>query len=52
MTVRTADKTESVLSDVLGFKKAGSYPSSVMGRPDILVYTTGEGGPGAEVHAH
>jgi len=34
----------------MGFKYAGSYPSADKENPDILVYETGEGGTGAEVH--
>ena len=50
LTVRKADKTEQVLTEVLGFKKTGSYPSFVDGMPEILVYSTGKGGPAGEVH--
>ena len=50
LTVRSASPTEKVLTEVLGFSLAGSYPSEVMDMPDILVYTTGAGGPAGEVH--
>lgn len=50
LTVRRASRTERVLTEILGFKKAGTYPSVLEGMPDILVYATGQGGPGAEVH--
>lgn len=50
LTVRYSDRTARVLTDVLGFRKKGSYPSSVEGQPEIVVYETGEGGSGAEVH--
>jgi glyoxalase family protein len=50
LTVRKTDKTARVLTDVLGFREIGHYPSTVVGQPDILVFSTGEGGTGAEVH--
>ncbi|WP_313891909.1 ring-cleaving dioxygenase [Psychrobacillus sp.] len=50
LTVRNATSTERVLTEVLGFTHAGSYPSDVAGMPDILVFTTGAGGPAGEVH--
>lgn len=50
LTVRKASPTEKVLTEILGFSLAGSYPSEVMDMPDILVYTTGAGGPAAEIH--
>jgi glyoxalase family protein len=34
----------------MGFKNVGSYPSVEGDYPELLVYTTGEGGSGAEVH--
>ncbi|GIP38701.1 putative ring-cleaving dioxygenase MhqA [Paenibacillus sp. J31TS4] len=42
--------TEQVLTEVMGLRLSGSYPSDVPGQPDILVYEMGEGGTGAEVH--
>ncbi|GAB6928797.1 ring-cleaving dioxygenase [Paenibacillus sp. JCM 10914] len=50
LTVPRADRTVSVLTDLMGFRQKGQYPSSVAGQPDILVLETGEGGSGAEVH--
>ncbi|KZO00508.1 ring-cleaving dioxygenase [Bacillus badius] len=50
LTVRYAEATAGVLTDVLGFRKKGQYPSAVAGQPDILVFETGEGGTGAEIH--
>lgn len=50
LTVRKATPTEKVLIDLLGFTLAGSYPSEASDMPDILVYTTGAGGPAGEVH--
>ncbi|MNE78805.1 putative ring-cleaving dioxygenase MhqA [compost metagenome] len=34
----------------MGFREKGKYPSTVKGQPDIIVFETGEGGSGAEVH--
>lgn len=50
LTVRYASRTSKVLTDLLGFREKGSYPSDLEGQPDVLVYETGEGGTGAEVH--
>ncbi|QOV09548.1 ring-cleaving dioxygenase [Viridibacillus arvi] len=50
LTVHIATPTETVLSKVLGFEKVGTYPSAIPNMPDIIVYTTGQGGAGAEVH--
>lgn len=36
--------------DVLGFREKGSYESDVENQPDILVFETGLGGSGAEIH--
>ena len=50
LTVRKAEQTQLVLTQVLGFKEVGSYPSLVEGMPEITVYATGKGGPASEVH--
>ncbi|KGP71699.1 ring-cleaving dioxygenase [Pontibacillus yanchengensis] len=50
LRVRSSKPTAKVLQDVLGFRYAGSYPSLEGDFPDVEVYTTGEGGAGAEVH--
>ncbi|WP_096435020.1 ring-cleaving dioxygenase [Alteribacter populi] len=51
LTVRKPDSTITVLTEILGFRKTDrSYASSVDDQSDILVYETGEGGNGAEVH--
>jgi glyoxalase family protein len=50
LTVRNPEPTLQVLTEVMGFRSHGSYPSPVEGQPDILVCATGAGGPGAEVH--
>ncbi|WP_075619287.1 ring-cleaving dioxygenase [Paenisporosarcina indica] len=50
LTVRKAQQTQVVLTEVLGFKKVGTYPSFIEGMPEITVYSTGKGGPASEVH--
>lgn len=50
LTVPKASITASVLTDVMGFRKKGTYPNFVKGQPDIIVFETGEGGTGAEIH--
>ncbi|WP_409291275.1 ring-cleaving dioxygenase [Peribacillus sp. SCS-37] len=50
LTVSDAAATVRILADLLGFRKKGSYAPYTIGQPDILVYETGEGGTGAEVH--
>ncbi|NGY75253.1 ring-cleaving dioxygenase [Bacillus megaterium] len=50
LTVGTAEPTVDVLTNIMGFRYVGSYPSLAGDHRDILVYATGEGGSGAEVH--
>lgn len=50
LTVAIAEPTVGVLTDVMGFRKVGSYPSIAGDFPDIQVFATGEGGSGTEVH--
>ncbi|MFC4778189.1 ring-cleaving dioxygenase [Paenibacillus sp. GCM10023252] len=50
LTVQHAQATIDVLTDIMGFRVAGQYASSVAGQPDIVVLETGQGGTGAEVH--
>ena len=50
LTVRKNDKTAAVLTDILGFEEIGSYPSQNEGMKDILVFSTGKGGPAGEIH--
>ncbi|WP_053366749.1 ring-cleaving dioxygenase [Bacillus sp. FJAT-27245] len=50
LTVGAAEPTAKVLTEIMGFRHAGSYPAPAGDFPDIEVYATGEGGPGAEVH--
>ncbi|MFD4817971.1 ring-cleaving dioxygenase [Peribacillus butanolivorans] len=50
LTVPNIEPTERVLTEVLGFRKSGAYSSSIRGQSKILVYETGKGGTGAEIH--
>ena len=50
LTVRKSDKTAAVLTEIMGFEKIGEYPSTVEGQKDILVFSTGKGGPAGEIH--
>ncbi|MBQ0138180.1 MAG: ring-cleaving dioxygenase [Kurthia sp.] len=50
LTLRDAEKTEKILTDFFGFEKVGTYPSLVENQPDIVVYSTGLGGPAGEIH--
>lgn len=50
LTVRKKEKTANVLTEVLGFEQIGSYPPKVEGMKDILVFSTGKGGPAGEIH--
>lgn len=50
LTVSRPERTAKALTDILGFRQTRSYPSSVAGQPDILVFEVGEGGTGAEIH--
>ncbi|WP_251550678.1 ring-cleaving dioxygenase [Neobacillus muris] len=50
LTVSKSEPTISVLTEVMGFRFISSYPSGAGNFPDIMVYATGEGGSGAEVH--
>ena len=50
LTVRKSEKTAAVLTNIMGFEQIGAYPSTVEGQKDILVFSTGKGGPAGEVH--
>jgi glyoxalase family protein len=50
LTVSIAEPTIGILTEVMGFRFVGSYPALERNHPDILIYATGEGGSGAEVH--
>ena len=50
LTVPYGELTAQVLTDLLGFRKTGEFPSTVAGQRDIVVFETGEGGNGATIH--
>lgn len=50
LTVSISEPTIGILTEVMGFRFVSSYPSLDGEYPDIMVYATGEGGSGAEVH--
>lgn len=50
LTVRKAPRTAQVLTEILGFSQIGTYEPEVDGQQEILVFSTGEGGPGGEIH--
>lgn len=47
LTVPKPEKTHKVLTDVLGFSETSRYQ---LENTDVVVFSTGEGGTGAEVH--
>ncbi|TWD91618.1 glyoxalase family protein [Neobacillus bataviensis] len=50
LTVSIAEPTIGILTEVMDFRFVSSYPSLDGEYPDIMVFATGEGGSGAEVH--
>ncbi|AST92393.1 ring-cleaving dioxygenase [Sutcliffiella cohnii] len=50
LTVKEILPTAAILTNVMGFRHIGSYPSLKGDYAPIEVYATGEGGSGAEVH--
>ncbi|MFB4164485.1 ring-cleaving dioxygenase [Alteribacillus sp. JSM 102045] len=50
LTVRDAKPTATALTDVMGFRKKGTYSSDEEGKADIVMFQTSEGGSGAEIH--
>ncbi|MCE4047763.1 MULTISPECIES: ring-cleaving dioxygenase [Bacillaceae] len=50
LTVRRTESTVRVLTELMGFRLKGQFPSTIKDQPDVLVFETGEGGTGAEVH--
>ncbi|WP_046178158.1 ring-cleaving dioxygenase [Domibacillus tundrae] len=50
LTVPSFNPTADTLTQVMGFREVNRYPSPVEGQPDVIVFETGEGGTGAEVH--
>jgi glyoxalase family protein len=50
LTVRRTESTVRVLTEIMGFRLKGQFPATIENQPDILIFETGEGGTGAEVH--
>ncbi|WP_172194872.1 ring-cleaving dioxygenase [Saccharibacillus qingshengii] len=50
LTVADPKPTALVLTQLMGFRKVGTYPSPAGDFADLEVFATGEGGSGAEVH--
>ncbi|MBU9713416.1 ring-cleaving dioxygenase [Evansella tamaricis] len=51
LTVSRLELTEQMLTEIMGFRKKGSYKGIVDGMErEFFLYETGEGGTGAEVH--
>ena len=50
LTVPDGGPTVVVLTELMGFRRKGQYPSQIAGQPDVVVFETGEGGTGAEIH--
>ncbi len=50
LTVRDPQPTAQVLTELLGFRQVGAYAAPVATQPDVVVYATGPGGTGAEIH--
>ncbi|MBP1906440.1 glyoxalase family protein [Paenibacillus turicensis] len=50
LTVDNASATLSLMTEIMGFRQAGSYASFVPNQPDIIVLESGEGGAGTEIH--
>jgi glyoxalase family protein len=50
LTVADLGPTATVLTELLSFREKGSYPSLSASQSEIVVFETGEGGSGAEVH--
>ncbi len=50
LSLQNCEPTALVLTGILGFRYKAKYASPIVGQADILVFETGEGGSGAEVH--
>lgn len=47
-TVRQLERSERLLTEVLGFRRGGSY--QLAGQHEVIIFEVGPGGPGTEVH--
>ncbi len=50
LLVESLAPTERVLTEVMGFRRAGSYALPEVTSREVVVFECGPGGPGAEVH--
>lgn len=50
LTVSRPELTAKILTEVLGYREKGGFPSNIHGQNLIRVFETGEGGTGAEIH--
>ncbi|GEN46092.1 ring-cleaving dioxygenase [Alkalibacillus haloalkaliphilus] len=51
LTVPDIERTETVVTEVMGFKRVGTYEFTPAGN-EVVVFETGKGGTGAELHIH
>lgn len=50
LTVKDPENTILTLTRLMNFRETGSYEAEMPGQPPIQVFSTGEGGSGAEIH--
>ncbi|WP_028590256.1 ring-cleaving dioxygenase [Paenibacillus massiliensis] len=50
LTVPNEEQTAWMLTDIMGMRRKGTYPSTIAGQPDIVIFDMAEGGNGAEIH--
>src|SRR4051794_29510754 len=50
LTVRNIAPTERILTEVMGFKRQGSYSRADAPERTVVIFGTGQGGVGAEIH--
>ncbi|WP_138494672.1 ring-cleaving dioxygenase [Paenibacillus pinistramenti] len=51
LTVQSSGPTSAVLTELLNFRRTGSFPNpDAPDQPDVVVFETGEGGSGSEIH--
>ncbi|GEL78632.1 ring-cleaving dioxygenase [Tenuibacillus multivorans] len=51
LTIPNLEPTEAILTKLMGFRRAGEYQHHSTGK-EVIVFETGEGGTGAELHIH
>ncbi|HET6313092.1 MAG TPA: ring-cleaving dioxygenase [Chloroflexia bacterium] len=50
IVVRRLEPTALVLTEAMGFRQVGEYPSPEDATQKVIVFAAGDGGPGTEVH--